>query len=88
MELMTQMRSNSKHPFALMCFEPSAYSQSDHGSSPKKQHLTQQFLIEVTRKEGLGWEADLVAHVSEVLFTFYYLSLLPITSNVQEKATR
>ena len=31
--------------------------------SPKKQYLTQQFLMEVDKKEGLGWEADLAAHV-------------------------
>ena len=39
---------------------------------PKKQHLTQKFLMEMTRKEGLGWEADLAAHVNEVLFNIYY----------------
>ena len=42
------------------------YSTMD--SSPKKQHLTWQFLMDVTRKEGPGWEANLLAHVSEVLF--------------------
>ena len=26
--------------------------------------------MEVTRKEGLGWEANMVAHVSEVLLIF------------------
>ena len=46
---------------------------------PKEQCLTQQYLMEVTRKEGLRWEANLVAHVCEVLFTFYYLSLLVLS---------
>ena len=34
--------------------------------------------MEVTRKEGPGWEADLAAHVSEVLwiFTTFLNSLL------------
>ena len=36
----------------------------------KKQCLTQQFLKEVTRKEGLGWEANLAAHVSKILLVF------------------
>ena len=35
---------------------------------PMKWHLTQWFLTEVTRREGLGWEADLAAHVSTILF--------------------
>ena len=55
---------------------------------PKKCHLTQQFLTEVTRKEGLRWEANLAAHVSDSFFTFHYLSKLPVTSHVLEKATR
>ena len=42
-------------------------------SPPKKQCLTCQFLIEMTRKEGLRLEADLAAHVSKVLY-IYYLS--------------
>ena len=34
----------------------------------KKWHLTWQFLMVVTRKEGFGWEADLAAHVSDSFF--------------------
>ena len=39
-------------------------------SPPKKWHLTQQFLMEVTREEGLECGADLAAHVSEVFCKF------------------
>ena len=42
---------------------------------PKKQHLTWQFLMEVTQKGDLRWEADLAAHVSD-----NYLLLLDSTS--------
>ena len=39
-------------------------------SLSKRQYLTHQYLMEVTRKEGLGCEAKLVAHVSRVLRIF------------------
>ena len=55
---------------------------------PKKQHLTQQILMEVAKKEGLRWKYDLAANVSKILFTFYYLLQLPVTIPVLEKATK
>ena len=38
---------------------------------PKKQHLSCQFLMEVTRRKGLIWEANLAAHVSTILFLVF-----------------
>ena len=44
---------------------------------PKKLCLTWQFLMEVTRKEGLSWEANLAAHASTILFlTFTSLCVI------------
>ena len=38
---------------------------------PKKWCLTHQFLMEVTRREGLTWEANLAAHVNTILFLVF-----------------
>ena len=55
---------------------------------PKKQHLTRQLLMEITQKEGLRWEADLVAYLSEFFSTFYCFFQLLVTSVILEKATK
>ena len=54
-------------------------------SPPKKWHLTHQFLMEVTRKEGLSWGADLVTHVSEVFWIFDFSQLPLILSLTLEE---
>ena len=51
----------------------------------KKQHLTQQFLMKVARKEGLGWEADLADHGSKILSAYKLLIQYPGTRPVLEK---
>ena len=76
-----------------MYFEFSAHLQSNYRSSPKKQCLTRQLLTKVARKEGLGWEADLVAHISKILFTLKspYILLfvqLPILIQILEKVAQ
>ena len=43
--------------------------------------------MKVARTEGLGWEADLAAHVSKILSDFFLLFIqYPSTKPVLEKA--
>ena len=59
-----------KYPYQYFC-DKNMYS------PPKKKCLACQFVMEVSRKEGLRWEADLAAHVSKV-FLIYTTFLNPL----------
>ena len=73
MKLIHQTRSQANHPIILrfLCIYPhQCFLNRNMYSPPKKQCLPQQSLMEVTGKEGLGWEANLATHVSKVLLVF------------------
>ena len=73
-KLVCWTRSQANHLFILnylfFKYQPQYFHNGNMYFPPKKWHLTQQVLMEVTMNEGLGWKADLVAHVSEVLLIF------------------